>query len=100
MRPRLPIQPTIARLARIARRTIVQRVAIAGFGAIGKVVAEHLDRGIDGLSLAAVAARDAARAATAMANFCRPAPVLPLARLWETAEIVIEWHVVTNQGTG
>ena len=32
----------------------MQRVAIAGFGAIGKVVAEHLDRGIDGLALAAV----------------------------------------------
>jgi aspartate dehydrogenase len=68
----------------------VQRVAIAGFGAIGKVVAEHLDRGIDGLSLAAVSARDTARAARAMAGFARPAPVLPLARLWEAADIVVE----------
>src|SRR5438309_6137402 len=68
----------------------VQRVAIAGFGAIGKVVAEHLDRGIDGLSLAAVSARDAARAAAAVAGFTRPVPVLPLARLWEAAEIVVE----------
>jgi len=68
----------------------VQRVAIAGFGAIGKVVAEHLDRGIDGLSLAAVSARDAARATAAMAGFTRPVPVLPLARLWEEADIVVE----------
>jgi aspartate dehydrogenase len=30
------------------------RVAIGGFGAIGKVVAEALDQGIPGLSLAAV----------------------------------------------
>ena len=68
----------------------MQRVAIAGFGAIGKVVAEHLDRGIDGLSLAAVSARDAARATAAMAGFTRPVPVLPLARLWEEADIVVE----------
>src|SRR5438045_5890752 len=69
----------------------VQRVAIAGFGAIGKVVAEHLDRGIDGLSLAAVAARDTKRAEAAMAGFAHPAPVLPLARLGEFADIVVEW---------
>ena len=68
----------------------MQRVAIAGFGAIGKVVAEHLDRGIDGLSLAAVSARDAARATATMAGFARPVPVLPLARLWEEADIIVE----------
>ena len=66
------------------------RVAIGGFGAIGKAVAEHLDRGIEGLALAAVSARDAARAEAAMAGFARPVPVLPLARLGEVAEIVVE----------
>ena len=66
------------------------RVAIGGFGAIGKVVAERLDRGIEGLALAAVSARDSARAAAAMAGFLRPAPVAPLARLWEDADIVVE----------
>ena len=69
---------------------MAQRVAIAGFGAIGKVVAEHLDRGIDGLALVAVAARDTARAAAAMAGFARPVPVLPLAQLGDEADIVIE----------
>src|ERR1700731_3755286 len=68
----------------------VQRVAIAGFGAIGKVVAEHLDRGIDGLVLTAVSARDVARAELAMAGFARPVPVLPLAHLGEAADIVVE----------
>src|SRR5947199_103332 len=68
----------------------VQRVAIAGFGAIGKVVAEHLDRGIDGLSLAAVSARDTKRAEAAMAGFAHAVPVLPLARLGEFADIVVE----------
>jgi aspartate dehydrogenase len=69
---------------------MVQRVAIAGFGAIGKVVAEAIDRGIDGLALAAVSARDTARAEQAMAGFAHPVPVLPLARLWEEADIVVE----------
>jgi aspartate dehydrogenase len=66
------------------------RVAIGGFGAIGKVVAQHLDRGIEGLALAAVSARYKARAEAAMAGFVRPVPVLPLAQLGEEAEIVVE----------
>ena len=66
------------------------RVAIGGFGAIGKVVAERLDRGIEGLRLAAVSARDTARAASAMTGFAHPAPFVPLGRLWEAADIVVE----------
>jgi aspartate dehydrogenase len=66
------------------------RVAIAGFGAIGKVVAQHLDRGIDGLALAAVSARDHVRAETAMAGFAWPAPVVPLKNLWEHADVIVE----------
>jgi aspartate dehydrogenase len=66
------------------------RVAIAGFGAIGKVVARRLDRGIEGLVLAAVAARDVARAETAMVVFARAVPVVPLARLWEYGDVVVE----------
>ena len=69
---------------------MVQRVAIAGFGAIGKVVAEHLDRGIDGMELAAVSARDVVRAEAAMAGFARPVPVLPLAQLGVVSHIVVE----------
>jgi len=66
------------------------RVAIGGFGAIGKVVAQHLDRGIEGLALAAVSARDQARAKATMAGFTRPAPVVPLASLWEHADLIVE----------
>ena len=69
---------------------MVLRVAVGGFGAIGKVLAQHLDRGIDGLGLAAVSARDAARAEAAMSGFARKVPVLPLAALWEAADIVVE----------
>ena len=66
------------------------RVAIGGFGAIGSVVARRLDQGIEGLTLAAVAARDVARAEAAMAGFARRAPVVPLAQLSEGADIVVE----------
>jgi aspartate dehydrogenase len=66
------------------------RVGIGGFGAIGKVIAQHLDRGIEGLALTAVSARDTARAEQAMAGFARPVPVVPLARLGEDADIVVE----------
>jgi aspartate dehydrogenase len=69
---------------------MVQRVAIAGFGAIGKVVAEHLDRGIEGMELAAVSARDTARAAAAMTGLARPVPVLPLSQLGDAADIIVE----------
>jgi aspartate dehydrogenase len=65
-------------------------VAIGGFGAIGKVIAQRLDEGIDGLTLAAVSARDAVRAKEAMVGFARPVPVLPLAELGATADVVIE----------
>ncbi len=66
------------------------RVAIGGFGAIGKVIAGRLDRGIEGLALAAVSARDTARAERALAGFARPVPVLPLSELGGGAEIVVE----------
>ena len=66
------------------------RVAIGGFGAIGKAVAQRLDLGIDGLVLVAVSAREVPRAETAMAGFAQPVPVVPLAQLWEDADIVVE----------
>src|SRR5215469_3078246 len=66
------------------------RVAIGGFGAIGKVVARRLDRGIEGLTLAAVAARDVARAEAAMADYARAVPVVSLAQLAERADVVVE----------
>lgn len=66
------------------------RVAVGGFGAIGKVVAGRLDEGIDGLALAAVAARDAARARAGMVGFAHKVPVMPLAGLWQFADVIVE----------
>lgn len=65
-------------------------VAIGGLGAIGLTVARRLDEGIPGLSLVAVSARDAARAAIRMAGFRRTVPVVPPAELAGMADIVVE----------
>jgi aspartate dehydrogenase len=66
------------------------RVAVGGFGAIGKSVARALDRGIEGLSLSALSARDIPRAEKRAASFAHPVPVVPLRELAEHGEIVVE----------
>jgi aspartate dehydrogenase len=65
------------------------RVAIAGFGAIGGVLAARLDQGIAGLRLVAVSARDADRARERM-TLTQPVPVLPPAELAACADVVVE----------
>jgi len=67
------------------------RVAVAGLGAVGTTVARALDRGLEGLELVAVSARDRAAAAARLAPvLCRPVPVLPAAALAEAADLVVE----------
>lgn len=66
------------------------KVAIGGFGAIGARVAEALDAGIPGLTLAAVSGRDVEKAHRRMALFTRPVEVLPLQELAAHADIVVE----------
>ncbi|MDE2007025.1 MAG: aspartate dehydrogenase [Rhodospirillales bacterium] len=68
---------------------MTRTVAIAGLGAIGLPVARALDRGIEGLRLVAVAARDPHAAATKLADFTAPPEIVALDRLAE-ADIVIE----------
>ena len=65
-------------------------VAIGGFGAIGQAVAARLDRGEQGLQLAAVSARDHAKAEANMSGFSRKVPVLPLDALADHADVVME----------
>ena len=52
------------------------RVAIAGLGAIGSTLAAELDRGIDGLVLAAVALRDPAKHRAFLDGLRRPPVVV------------------------
>jgi aspartate dehydrogenase len=72
-----------------AKRPSELRVALAGFGTIGGVLAARLDQGIPGLRLVAVSARDPDRARRRMA-LARPVPVLPLAELCAHADVVVE----------
>lgn len=68
----------------------VRKVAVAGLGAVGLKVAAALAGGMDGLELVAVSAADPVRAQARMAGFVRVPEVLPLERLPEVADIVVE----------
>lgn len=65
-------------------------VAIGGLGTVGLVVARALDAGIAGLVLVAVSARDEVKARRNMAGFKNPVPVVPLGRLADLADVVVE----------
>jgi aspartate dehydrogenase len=66
------------------------RVAIAGLGSIGTKVAEALDRGIDGLTLAAVSVQNPDKHQSWLGNLTRTPAVLPIEALCDVADIVIE----------
>ena len=64
-------------------------VAIGGLGAIGLDLARALDRGVDGLRLIAVSARDRDKARANVAVFRHPPEIVDLAEL-ARADIVVE----------
>lgn len=67
----------------------MRTIAIAGLGAIGLDVARALDRGVEGLRLIAVSARDRTRAAAGVAGFASVPAVVDLDALAE-ADVVLE----------
>jgi aspartate dehydrogenase len=66
------------------------RVAIVGLGPIGIGVMEALDRGIDGLVLAAVSVQHPDKHRDRLAKLARPPAMLPIDALADVADIVIE----------
>ncbi|MCX7322303.1 MAG: aspartate dehydrogenase [Hyphomicrobiales bacterium] len=66
------------------------RVAVVGLGGIGQKVVEELDRGIDGLSLAAISVQNPDKHAAFLAKLSNKPPLLPIADLEAVADIVIE----------
>jgi aspartate dehydrogenase len=66
------------------------RVAVAGLGAIGMRVVEALDRGIDGLVLAAVSAQHPEKHKIRLGRLKSLPAFLPIEALAEVADIVIE----------
>jgi aspartate dehydrogenase len=67
-----------------------KRVAIAGLGAVGLKVAEVLDQGIEGFTLAAVSANNLATAKGRLSHLSRPVAIVPVEQLESLADIVIE----------
>jgi aspartate dehydrogenase len=66
------------------------RVAVGSIGTVGLALARRLAQGVEGLSLAAVSARDTGRARARMADIAPQIPVLPLEELAARAEVVVE----------
>jgi aspartate dehydrogenase len=66
------------------------KVGIAGFGTIGRPVARALDKGMEGLELAAICTRGQEKARRNMAALSREVPVVPAAELAETCDVVVE----------
>ena len=66
------------------------KVGIAGLGAIGLVVAEAIDDGIENLELVGVTVRDADKALRKMSKFKNKAPVLNPEELAKVSNIVVE----------
>jgi aspartate dehydrogenase len=66
------------------------RTAIAGLGAIGRVLARRLDSGIPGLALTAVAARDTAKARAWLDKHRIACPVIALGEFPAHADLAVE----------
>lgn len=66
-------------------------VGIAGFGTIGATVAQALDDGrIDGINLAAICSRSAAKATERMATLRHSVPIVAANELAKTCNVVVE----------
>jgi aspartate dehydrogenase len=66
------------------------RVAIAGFGSIGRLVGQRIDQGIPGLRLVGVSARNLDRARNRLADFRAAVPAVPLVQIAENADVIVE----------
>ncbi len=66
------------------------RVGIGSLGTVGYAVAKRIDRGIPGLRLEAVSARDLDRARKRVADFSSPVQVMPLEDLAASCDVVVE----------
>jgi aspartate dehydrogenase len=66
------------------------RVAVVGLGAIGIRLVEALDRGIEGLELAAVSVQNPEKHRGRLTSLMRTPAVLPIEALVDVADIVIE----------
>jgi len=68
----------------------VLRVAIGGYGAIGRSIAAHLDKGIAGLKLVAVSAKNIEKTQEHVKTLSQSVPVVTLNELAGLADVVVE----------
>ena len=66
------------------------KIGIAGFRAIGKVVAKAVERELDGMTLVGISVRDAAKAKRSMTFLTHEVPVLSPDELAEASDVVVE----------
>jgi aspartate dehydrogenase len=66
------------------------RVAVVGLGPIGIRVVEALDRGIEGMVLAAVSVQNPEKHRSRLARLTTPPAILPIEALCDVADMVIE----------
>ena len=66
------------------------KVGIGGLGAIGMALARRLDKGIDGLTLTAVSARDIDSARLRLSDLRQQVPVMALSELAPVSDVVVE----------
>jgi aspartate dehydrogenase len=66
------------------------RVAVVGLGPIGIKVVEALDRGIEGMVLAAVSVQNPEKHRDRLARLATPPAILPIEALCDVADMVIE----------
>jgi len=66
------------------------RIAIGGLGAVGLPTAKWLDRGVPGLTLAAVSAKNQGHAKQRVADFSSPPLVMDLNELADVADVIVE----------
>lgn len=78
----------IAREGRLSAGNL--RVAIAGFGSIGRLVAYHIDAGLPGLTLVRVSARDLNSAREHLKSYRRPVSAVELSGLADGADVIVD----------
>ena len=66
------------------------RIAVAGLGTIGRALSRRLADGVDGLTLAAVAARDEEKARGWLDEEGIEVPIVPLSEMPQHADMVVE----------
>lgn len=78
-------------MGKAEQRRTSRRVAIAGLGVIGLRVARYLDEGkVEGVTLSAVASRDANKAAASVSGFDYPPDVTTIEQLPVRADIIVD----------